>query len=275
MSDLDRLVALAGLATDDVAQGATNETTIEESDCDCDCGKSPCESCGEDHHDVKEAVGEAAELFYEMQDMYAGGECPSKPHETIIDELVRYLSGDQVEDFVMEFRRHHMDLGDEMFKDDVNIDEGSMSDIDAEAQEFALDAIENAKHIQNDNYYFSDSSYYEFTDGLDTDNEALMSHPLVQQILRALPNVDMDDEEIKQAVDALANMQMNEDDLDENAFNQAAAAAARAGKEEFEFGGKTYKTKMDKSTAHKLDDDVQFESDESITEAPYQYDMSD
>ena len=47
----------------------------------------------------------------------------------------------------------------------------------------------------------------------------------------------------KQAVDALANMQMNEDDLDENAFNQAAAAAARAGKEEFEFGGKTYKTK--------------------------------
>ena len=44
MSDLDRLVALAGLATDDVAQGATNETTIEESDCDCDCGKSPRES---------------------------------------------------------------------------------------------------------------------------------------------------------------------------------------------------------------------------------------
>ena len=47
-----------------------------------------------------------------------------------------------------------------------------------------------------------------------------------------------------------------EADLDENAFNQAAAAAARAGKDSFEFNGKTYKTKMDKSTAHKLNDDV-------------------
>tara|TARA_R100000027_G_C2249760_1_gene94043 strand:+ start:2036 stop:3160 length:1125 start_codon:yes stop_codon:yes gene_type:complete len=187
VSDLDRLVALAGLATDDVAQGATNETTIEESDCDCDCGKSPCESCGKDHHDVKEAVGEAAELFYEMQDMYAGGECPSKPHETIIDELVRYLSGDQIEDFVMEFRRHHMDLGDEMFKDDVNIDE---------------------------------------------------------------------------------------DDLDENAFNQAAAAAARAGKEEFEFNGKTYKTKMDKDTAHKLDEKMR-DSQEYVKKLIGQYDEND
>jgi hypothetical protein len=56
--------------------------------------------------------------------------------------------------------------------------------------------------------------------------------------------------------------ELEEDDLDENAFNQAAAAAARAGKPEFEFGGKKYKTKMDKDTAHKLDDDVQFEAAE-------------
>jgi hypothetical protein len=49
---------------------------------------------------------------------------------------------------------------------------------------------------------------------------------------------------------------IEEADLDENAFNQAAAAAARAGKDSFKFNGKTYKTKMDKSTAHKLDDDV-------------------
>ena len=47
---------------------------------------------------------------------------------------------------------------------------------------------------------------------------------------------------------------MNEAEVDENAFNQAAAAAARAGKPEFEFGGKKYKTKMDKDTAHKLDE---------------------
>ena len=49
-----------------------------------------------------------------------------------------------------------------------------------------------------------------------------------------------------------------EADLDENAFNQAAAAAARAGKDSFEFNGKTYKTKMDKDTAHKLSERSSF-----------------
>lgn len=157
MSDLDRIKALAGLATD----------TVAEAGCDCECGQSPCEECGEDHHEVAEAVGDAAECFYELQDEFAGGEATGA-HKVLIDDLVRFLSGDQLEEFCDDFRRHY----------DMN--------------EATLD----------------------------------------------------------------------EDDLDENAFNQAAAAAARAGKEEFEFNGKTYKTKMDKSTAHKLDDDVQMESAE-------------
>ncbi len=59
----------------------------------------------------------------------------------------------------------------------------------------------------------------------------------------------------------LANMGIEESvideaDVEENAFNQAAAAAARANKSEFEFGGKTHKTTMKKDTAHKLDDDI-------------------
>ncbi len=242
MSDLDRLVALAGLATDNVAQGATNETTIEESDCDCDCGESPCNTCGEDHHNVKEgrmadladidaawpeisalkmklhdqgmepeeaqdeaaeqlgydpemvdhyleykfaeeveeteeettveAVGDAAECFYDMQDAFAGGEAEGA-HKSLIDELVRYLSGDQLEDFCDDFKRHH-DMG-------------------------------------------------------------------------------MNEAEIDEA------------DIDENAFNQAAAAASRAGKDTFEFGGKTHKTTMKKDTAHKLDDDVNTEVNEAPT----------
>ena len=89
--------------------------------------------------------------------------------------------------------------------------EGGMSDIDIQAQEFAQDAVEMAKDIQKDDYYFSDSTYFEFTDGLDMDNDALIDHDLVQAVLRALPNVDMEPEEIKQAVDALANMNIGED----------------------------------------------------------------
>ena len=61
--------------------------------------------------------------------------------------------------------------------------------------------------------------------------------------------------------DCNESVEVNEDtvdeaDIDENAFNQAAAAAARANKPDFEFGGKKYKTKMSKDTAHKLDDDI-------------------
>ncbi len=71
---------------------------------------------------------------------------------------------------------------------------------------------------------------------------------------------------------------MNEDtideaDVEENAFNQAAAAAARANKSEFEFGGKTHKTTMKKDTAHKLDDDINVLKqlagmEQSVTEDP-------
>lgn len=54
----------------------------------------------------------------------------------------------------------------------------------------------------------------------------------------------------------LTQKDLDEANVDENAFNQAAAAAARAGKDSFEFGGKTHKTTMKKDVAHKLDDDV-------------------
>jgi hypothetical protein len=56
-----------------------------------------------------EAVGDSAECFYDLQDEYCGEQCPSMPHKVLIDELVRYLSGDQLQDFCDDFRRHNMD----------------------------------------------------------------------------------------------------------------------------------------------------------------------
>ena len=159
MSELDRIKALAGLATD----------TVAEAGCDCECGQSPCEACGEDHHEVAEAVGEKAEAFYDMQDAFAGGEAEGA-HKVIIDELVRYLSGDQLEDFVADFSRHY----------------------------------------------------------------------------------------------DLADMDVNEDDLDENAFNQAAAKAKQAGKDHFMFNGKKYKVSMDKETAEDLTEEPMEFEDEDV-----------
>ena len=50
MSDLDRLIALAGLATDDVAEGAYNETKMVCKDCGDELHK-PTTDCGHDSHD--------------------------------------------------------------------------------------------------------------------------------------------------------------------------------------------------------------------------------
>lgn len=78
MSDLERLLKLSGQQT----QSQTQETT--------------------DNREMKEAVGEFAEPIYDLIDMHFEGDC-----QPVFDDLVRYLSGDQIKDFVADFRRHH------------------------------------------------------------------------------------------------------------------------------------------------------------------------
>ena len=57
-----------------------------------------------------EAVGEFAEPIYDLIDMHFEGDC-----QPVFDDLVRYLSGDQIEDFVADFRRNHdLPMGDDM-----------------------------------------------------------------------------------------------------------------------------------------------------------------
>lgn len=92
MSDLERLLKLSGQQ----AQSQTQETT--------------------DNREMKEAVGEFAEPIYDLIDMHFEGDC-----QPVFDDLVRYLSGDQIKDFVADFRRHH--------------DLPSMDEVDADTEE--------------------------------------------------------------------------------------------------------------------------------------------
>ena len=92
MSDLDRLLKLSGQQ----AQSQTQETT--------------------ENREMKEAVGEFAEPIYDLIDMHFEGDC-----QPVFDDLVRYLSGDQIKDFVADFRRHH--------------DLPSMDEVDADTEE--------------------------------------------------------------------------------------------------------------------------------------------
>ena len=51
--------------------------------------------------ELTEAVGDSAEPIYQLCDEL---DCPD---HSVFDELVRYMSGDQIKDFVADFRRHH------------------------------------------------------------------------------------------------------------------------------------------------------------------------
>ena len=98
MSDLDRLLKLSGQK----AQSQTQETTERK---------------------FKEAVGEFAEPIYQLCD-----EVGCDPDHPIFAELVRYMSGDQIKDFVADYRRHHdmndvnvVDDNDPRYADDENL----------------------------------------------------------------------------------------------------------------------------------------------------------
>jgi hypothetical protein len=114
-----------------------------------------------------EAVGEFAEPLYTLQaDL-------GLEDNILVDELARWMSGQDIADFVADFRRDH-DMNEDM--EEADIDE---ADID-------------------------------------------------------------------------------EADIDEdNAFNSAAAEAAKRGDSHFEFNGKKYPVKMDKKTADGLTDDIE------------------
>jgi hypothetical protein len=90
MSELDRILKLAG-----------SQATVEET-------PSPAPELAQREMKpvAQEAVGEFAEPIYDLIDMHFEGDC-----QPVFDDLVRYLSGDQIEDFVADFRRNH-DLND-------------------------------------------------------------------------------------------------------------------------------------------------------------------
>lgn len=70
---------------------------------------------------VTEAVGEFAQPIYDLIDELGGSE---DAHEIVLNDMVRYLGSDQIEDFVADFRRNH-DM-DESVKEET-VTEGTWS----------------------------------------------------------------------------------------------------------------------------------------------------
>ena len=96
--------------------------------------------------------------------------------------------------------------GDDM----VEVFVESMNEGGNSVEAFMSHVVDHAKEIQADNYRMTDSSYYEFTDEIDTDDEEFMSMPQVHAILKAIPHVDMENTDIKHAIDVLASGELLE-----------------------------------------------------------------
>ena len=98
MSDLDRILKLASHGTADAQSQAPAERELK----DVPVVEEPTTT--------REAVGEFAEPIYDLIDMHFEGDC-----QPVFDDLVRFLSGDQIKEFVDDFRRHHeLPMGDDM-----------------------------------------------------------------------------------------------------------------------------------------------------------------
>ena len=233
MSNLDRILNLAGFEEGAQSPQEARELKAEQAE-----------------EIAQEAVGDYADPIYDLCD-----DLGCDTDHPVLGDLIKYLDGDTIKDFVADFRRHNDmnhpgedgDYGD----DDENFGEAEEKEMSPEDREkaikraFAQDEPERGSEKKKVSLKKApwEESVSEETDGC-ADCEYMRSET---------------DGEVTTCDECAAekSQTMSEDDIDENAFNQAAAAASRAGKDSFEFGGKTHKTTMKKDTAHKLDDDIQ------------------
>lgn len=114
MSDLNRIKKLSGILNEEMDNGDMHDAlgdamiAMDQANQSVRAVSNEIEKTLYTDESVQEAVGDSAECFYNLQDEFAGEET-SGAHKILIDELVRYLSGDQLQDFCDDFRRHHMD----------------------------------------------------------------------------------------------------------------------------------------------------------------------
>ena len=108
---------------------------------------------------VGEAVGDSAESIWNLCDEL---DCPQHP---VFDELVRYLSGDQIEDFVADYRRHN----DMNLPADNDMYEDVLGDLEQKIGDVLKDVADSLK---NDD---------DLKDKLDTDNSDTIG-PVVKTV---------------------------------------------------------------------------------------------
>jgi hypothetical protein len=189
MSDLDRILKLASHGTADAPSQAPAERELK----DVPVVEEPTTT--------REAVGEFAEPIYDLIDMHFEGDC-----QPVFDDLVRFLSGDQIKEFVDDFRRHHeLPMGD----DDENFGEAEIEEAKGVCKDCGCE-IDNCKpgcdcphdsHDASGDHWVAEAKAK--PDFLDVDKDGDKDEPMKKAIkdkkVDEAEEADTDTEELEEA----------------------------------------------------------------------------
>lgn len=234
MSDLERILKLASHGTADARSQAPAERELK----DVPVVEEPTTT--------REAVGEFAEPIYDLIDMHFEGDC-----QPVFDDLVRFLSGDQIKEFVDDFRRHHdLPMGDEETEESVEPTEPSTE----EGNEFS-GALAKAKKDGKEEFEVDGKKY-----------------KVKEEELNEL-NVPNDKEEVKAQIEKL--MKMAKDARDAGDSNKAysierssemAALQNKLSKvEEGKYGKKKKYNEAEEDTAEEISEAPTMDTTQLIT----------
>ena len=175
---------------------AKNKIT-EEVECDCDCGKSPCEKCGQDHHGIVEAVSMAQQAAIAISKKERGNK--PKKEEVKLDELKppsRHVGKSQKNpDMFAVYDQEEKEV--ELFKDKKDAEEYAVKNHDAlmghdkpkNVKEDEIDEGFSSKEIKMAIGVASDKRYAGgnmtgAVDAIDKIKKGLSDHPQVAAVLR-------------------------------------------------------------------------------------------
>lgn len=216
MIETNRIKTLAGLIADnnDVAKEdyelKATDTVVAEEECGCDehdkhedCTPECCDTAPAEK--TAEAVGQFADPIYDLCD-----ELGCEAEHPVYSDLIRYLDGDTIKDFVDEYRRVH-DFGngvenpEESVEAEAPVAEQELEEEPNEGNEFSGE-LAKAKKAGKKEFKVGDKTYKvesEETDEAETIEEAPTMD--TTQLITLLKNSGIDKEAIDKKIDEWAN----------------------------------------------------------------------
>jgi len=241
MMETNRIKTLAGLVADnnEVAKEETSERELKDTGI-------PAEA------PATEAVGKFADPIYDLCD-----ELGCEAEHPVYSDLIRYLDGDTIKDFVDEYRRVH-DFGNGVENPEEAVE------VEAEAEELANESDIDQYHEIAKVYPMISKMKMDLVDkGMEPED----AHDQACEKYGVDP--DMCDKYIEMETsesEAPAEEVLPEEDVEEgNEFAKARQDAIDAGKDEFEIDGKKYKVTGDKTKSEAVEEKT---DSETIEEAP-------